>query len=254
MLFHSLDAQTSLAKPALALAYGNLPIFNPQAWSDAAIRGAFPEFQNMENQQPLASFYDFYTWHRKSANCYLYALADLSLLANRGSGKSNIGYLSGDRRFDQTKGREEVFSATHIVATLEKDGLQATGDTPLLSPSSRPVALFVAENYDYHFLRLDRAPDASAFLWTHKEWDALPKVLCGGQGPHIPDIRSARFAAPENKAYVFVTYCSVPNDLVLSFKALSLYNEEPGGLALLPQERAALAEKGTKGLRILQLG
>jgi hypothetical protein len=213
--------------------------FNPSAWKFEHVQEVYPDILLIDKAIPLDE------WHRRQSNCYAYALGDTTLLLNRISGGTNPGGLSGN----PIKESSQV-SGNYLVKLCEADGLQLTGDTIAFKAQSRPVALFMRDNEDYHWLRLDKLPDERGAVWSHKFGNHAPQIIKDDNGFPIRDPRDAPLLGCTGREYFFVCFFNVPQTLSISAEALTKYPQCERNL--LQHERGML--NSHKAISVPQLG
>ena len=157
--------------------------------------------------------------YNDAANCYAYALGDLSLFVSRFAGWARPGAIAGK----PIKGRSAT--AAQIIRAAEKDGLTATGNRLEIEKQSRPVALFICDAGDYHWLRLDWVAHSSQMVWTHKFRNRKPEIVVGKNGKPLADIRRLKIAYKGGKEdrYRFVSFFTVPSDLAVAPTVIKKY-------------------------------
>ncbi|MGB9154084.1 MAG: hypothetical protein WCD70_13475 [Alphaproteobacteria bacterium] len=220
----SVAPSNAVALPCAALQ------FDPGAWEWGNVRDRFPDLTRL----PKSGSYHY--WYNISSNCYAYALGDVTLFLDRVGAEVGLdpGVISGKHHMLPP---EHILPDT-LVQLAKSDGLKQTGDKIVFEPNTRPVALFVCNHQDYHWLRLDKRDDTSKMVWSHKFRTFSPKIVTDKKGNTINDPRNLKIPLYRKSHYRFVSFFNVPNDLSMSGEALTTYQKDGKLLLLEPELRS----------------
>jgi len=238
--FDGSDVPSLSTEAPIVFPYASLPVFKPEAWTVESIRKQFPELVQEHDRTVPYSFKD---WCDDKANCYFYALGDRTLLIYRLSSNLNVGAASGyvGSPFDLTKDR--------MIELAQGDGLKHTGDEIVYEPGTRPVALFLCERTDFHWMRLDRRNEhSSELIWTQKFPGESPHIVLGKDGNPIKNPRDISIPYSRIKKYKFTSFFNVPDDFCISADVVKCQYPRAWKLALLEEERRLLADAFAKGI------
>jgi hypothetical protein len=213
-------------------------LFDPSAWDYEKIKERFPDLATTNIASNCSYAY--------KTNCYAYALGDASLFLHRLSGWTDPGVIAG-RRLERTCD----IHLSHIMQLAENDGLRPTGNQIILEKDSRPVALFIREYHDYHWLRLDSTGNASEIVWSHKYRNSIPQIVRDDAGSPVLDPSMIEIIRPGMTAYKFACFFNVPTDLAIAPEIVARQpRNEPQ--RLLKRERQA--QRPDSCILIPQLG
>ena len=195
--------------------------FNPDAWcasnqNQVTINwyDRFVQFGSLKKVFP-----DFASWYNAYSTCYEYALGDSSLFISRTLGNNSPGIIDGVNNLPSGGNYRTWYQSATVADFAVLDGLEQTFSTVIPKRDYWPVALFVLDGEDFHWVRMNH--DGT---WSSKFPNNPPKILSLEDGMPVIDPRDVSFSRIGGKVlrnqgknipycYNFVSFFNVPNKL-----------------------------------------